>query len=50
MRHSEYEALVAQGVPLTIVYEREGLWATSGRALWRTGAPRARFVVVSGGR
>ena len=50
MRHSEYEALVAQGVPLTIVYEREGLWATSGRALWRTGAPLARFVVVSGGR
>ena len=50
MRHTEYEALVAQGVPLTIVYEREGLWATSGRALWRTGAPLARFVVVSGGR
>jgi 4-amino-4-deoxy-L-arabinose transferase-like glycosyltransferase len=50
MRGDAYDRFVAQGVPLTLRYEREGLWATSGRALWRTGAPRARFVVVSGGR
>ena len=50
MRRDEYDALVAQGLPLRIVYEREGMWATSGRALWRTGAPLATFVVVSGAR
>ena len=50
MRGSDYDELVARGVPLTVVYEREGMWATSGRALWRTAAPLARFVVVSGGR
>jgi 4-amino-4-deoxy-L-arabinose transferase-like glycosyltransferase len=50
MRRDAYDRFVAQGVPLTLHYEREGLWATSGRALWRTGAPLARFVVVSGGR
>jgi 4-amino-4-deoxy-L-arabinose transferase-like glycosyltransferase len=50
MRRDSYDEFVARGVPLTLRYEREGLWATSGRALWRTGAPHARFVVVSGGR
>jgi hypothetical protein len=50
MRRDAYDEFVARGVPLTLRYEREGLWATSGRALWRTGAPLARFVVVSGGR
>jgi 4-amino-4-deoxy-L-arabinose transferase-like glycosyltransferase len=50
MRRDAYDELVARGVPLTLRYEREGLWATSGRALWRTGAPLARFVVVSGGQ
>ena len=50
MRRDEYDGLVARGVPLTLVYEREGMSATSGRALWRSGAPLARFVVVSGGR
>ena len=50
MRSSDYDELVARGVPLTVVYQREGMWATSGRALWRTAAPLARFVVVSGGR
>jgi 4-amino-4-deoxy-L-arabinose transferase-like glycosyltransferase len=47
MRREEFDAFVARGVPLTVRYEREGLWATSGRALWRTRAPLARFVVVS---
>ena len=50
MRSSDYDELAARGVPLTVVYEREGLWVTSGRALWRTAAPLARFVVVAGGR
>jgi len=47
MRREEFDAFVARGVALTVRYEREGLWATSGRALWRTRAPLARFVVVS---
>jgi hypothetical protein len=50
MRRDAYDEFVARGVPLTLRYEREGMWATSGRALWRSGAPLARFVVVSGGR
>jgi 4-amino-4-deoxy-L-arabinose transferase-like glycosyltransferase len=47
MLGSAYDELVAQGAPLRIVYEREGLWATSGRALWRRRAPLTRFVVVT---
>jgi hypothetical protein len=31
-------------------YEREGMWATSGRALWRTYTPLTRFVVFSAAR
>lgn len=50
MRRGDYDELVAEGVPLTIVYEREGMWATSGRGLWRTNTPLARFVVVSAAR
>ena len=50
MRRSAYDEFVAQGVPLRIVYEREGMGATSGRALWRTYTPLVRFVVVSGAR
>lgn len=50
MRRRAYDELVALGAPLRIVYEREGMWATSGRALWRTYTPLARFVVVSQAR
>jgi len=50
MRRSAYDELVARGVPLRIVYEREGMGATSGRALWRTYTPLVRFVVVAGPR
>jgi 4-amino-4-deoxy-L-arabinose transferase-like glycosyltransferase len=42
-----YDEFAAQGIPLRIVYEREGLWATSGRVLWRRPGPSARFVVVT---
>jgi 4-amino-4-deoxy-L-arabinose transferase-like glycosyltransferase len=42
-----YEEFVAQGIPLRIAYEREGMWVTSGRVLWRSRVPLARFVVVT---
>ena len=42
-----YDDLIAQGLPLKEVYAREGMWATSGRALWRRGIPATRFVVVT---
>jgi hypothetical protein len=32
---------------LQVEYEREGMWVTSGRALWRRREPPTRFVVVS---
>jgi 4-amino-4-deoxy-L-arabinose transferase-like glycosyltransferase len=47
MKSGDYDELLKQGVPLAIVYEREGMSATSGRALWRTAPPAVRFVVVS---
>ena len=47
MRSQFYDELVAQGIPLQIVYEREGMWVTSGRALWRRRETPTRFVVVS---
>lgn len=50
MRRSAYDEFVAKGTPLRILYEREGMGATSGRALWRTSTPLVRFVVVSNGR
>ena len=50
MRRSAFDEFVARGTPLRILYEREGLGATSGRALWRTRTPLVPFVVVSGAR
>jgi hypothetical protein len=47
MRRSAFDEFVARGLPLTIVYERAGMWATSGRALWRRKETPARFVVVT---
>ena len=47
MLESAYEEFVARGVPLKIVYAREGMWATSGRALWRVKTPPTRFVIVT---
>ena len=47
MLQSGYEEFLQRGVPLRAVYAREGMWATSGRALWRTGVPPTRFVVVT---
>ena len=42
-----YEEFLSRGVPLKEVYAREGMWVTSGRALWRRAPPPTRFVVVS---
>jgi 4-amino-4-deoxy-L-arabinose transferase-like glycosyltransferase len=50
MRRSAFDEFVARGIPLRVLYEREGMGATSGRALWRTYTPLVRFVVVSGAR
>jgi 4-amino-4-deoxy-L-arabinose transferase-like glycosyltransferase len=47
MRREAYDELVAQGLELKILHEREGMWATSGRALWRSKNRLTRFVVVS---
>jgi len=42
-----FDEFTAQGVPLEAVYEREGMWVTSGRALWRRRLPPTRFVIAS---
>jgi 4-amino-4-deoxy-L-arabinose transferase-like glycosyltransferase len=47
MPETSYAEFVARGAPLRIAYEREGMWATSGRALWRSRVPLTRFVVVT---
>jgi 4-amino-4-deoxy-L-arabinose transferase-like glycosyltransferase len=47
MLGTAYDEFVAQGVPLRVVYEREGMWATSGRVLWGGSVPPTRFVVVT---
>jgi hypothetical protein len=47
MRRGAFEEFVAQGAKLTVVYERDGMWATSGRVLWRRRINPERFVVVT---
>jgi 4-amino-4-deoxy-L-arabinose transferase-like glycosyltransferase len=47
MPAQEYDAFVASGAPLRVVYEREGMWATSGRVLWKSRVELARFVVAA---
>jgi hypothetical protein len=37
-------------VPLTVLYERDGMWATSGRVLWRRRVTPEQFVVVGPAR
>jgi len=39
--------LAGEGIPLQVEYERDGMWVTSGRALWRRREPPTKFVVVS---
>jgi 4-amino-4-deoxy-L-arabinose transferase-like glycosyltransferase len=47
MRKPAFDEFVAQGVPLRIVHEREGMSVTSGRALWRSRMPGTRFVLAT---
>ncbi|HVZ23366.1 MAG TPA: glycosyltransferase family 39 protein [Vicinamibacterales bacterium] len=47
MTSQYFDELTAQGLPLQVDYEREGMWVTSGRALWRRRETPTRFVVVS---
>jgi 4-amino-4-deoxy-L-arabinose transferase-like glycosyltransferase len=50
MRRAAFQEFVAQGVPLTVLYERDGMWATSGRVLWRRRVTPEQFVVVGPAR
>ena len=50
MRRNAFDEFVARGAKLEVVYERDGLTATTGRALWRTRTPFTRFVVVAKAR
>ena len=47
MMKRDYDELVAHGIRLDIVYRREGLRVTSGRALWRTNRDTAEFLVTT---
>jgi hypothetical protein len=42
-----YRDLVPLGLPLRVVHSREGMWVTSGQALWRRKAPPTEFVVLT---
>jgi hypothetical protein len=47
----QIDALRHMGIDLEIVYERDGLWASSGQALWRRrGDPTVFVVAVRAGR
>jgi 4-amino-4-deoxy-L-arabinose transferase-like glycosyltransferase len=50
MHRSAYDEFVAQGAALRIVYQRDGIYASSGRALWRRRLNPAQFVVVEPAR
>jgi 4-amino-4-deoxy-L-arabinose transferase-like glycosyltransferase len=47
MRRDAFEDLVARGAPLRVLYEREGMAVTSGRALWRRPERPVRYVVAA---
>ena len=42
-----YRDLVPLGLPLRVVHSREGMWVTSGQALWQRPAPSTEFVVLT---
>ena len=46
MREEALADLVGAGAHLRIVYAQDGMWATSGRALWRERSSPTRFIVV----
>jgi 4-amino-4-deoxy-L-arabinose transferase-like glycosyltransferase len=47
LRRDALDELVANGAPLRVLYEREGMAVTSGRALWRTPERPVRYVVAT---
>jgi 4-amino-4-deoxy-L-arabinose transferase-like glycosyltransferase len=47
MRQNAYEEFVARGAKLRVLIEREGMTVTTGRALFRTPQPPAKYVVVT---
>jgi hypothetical protein len=47
MTRNAFDEFAARGIPLTVVYQRAGMWATSGRALWRRRVLPVHFVVVT---
>ena len=50
MRRSAFQEFVARGLPLAVLYERDGMWATSGRVLWRRRNQPEQFVIVTRAR
>jgi 4-amino-4-deoxy-L-arabinose transferase-like glycosyltransferase len=50
MAHEAYDELTARGAPLAILYERNGMWVTSGRLLFRNRPAPTTFVVVAQAR
>jgi 4-amino-4-deoxy-L-arabinose transferase-like glycosyltransferase len=47
MSGAAFDEFLERGARLRIVYEREGMSATSGRVLWRRQVPLTRFVVAT---
>jgi 4-amino-4-deoxy-L-arabinose transferase-like glycosyltransferase len=47
MTRNAFDEFAARGIPLTVVYQRAGMWATSGRALWRRRVLPVHFVIVT---
>jgi 4-amino-4-deoxy-L-arabinose transferase-like glycosyltransferase len=47
MRRPAFDEFVAQGVPLQAVAQVEGMWATSGRSLWRRRIRLTKFVLAT---
>jgi hypothetical protein len=43
----DFDDLATRGLQLDVVYRREGLRVTSGRALWRRNPDRAEFLVAT---
>ena len=50
MRRAAFQEFVGHAIPLTEIYERDGMWATSGRVLWRRRITPEQFVVVTRAR
>lgn len=50
MAREAYDEFTARGARLPILYQREGMWVTSGRLLFRTRPAPTTFVVVGQAR